>query len=101
MEVSKEKLAELKKQHFGVVAIEVAEEEQKYVAYLKRPNTEALSNFNKIGKTNEMLAMTTLVNECWLEGDSIIKADGFLMAAVGGEFLKGFNQNRNTTTIKN
>jgi hypothetical protein len=99
MEISKEKTAELKKQHRVVTAIEVEDNGEKFCCYLKRPSADTLSVVNKLSKTDEVRAASTLVNQCWIEGDSIIREDGILMLAVAAEF--GKSNTARAITLKN
>jgi hypothetical protein len=97
--ISKEKVEELKKQHRVVAAIEVEDNGETFHCYLKRPSAETLAIVNKLSKTDEIRAAKTLVEQCWIEGDSIIREDGILMLAVAAEF--GKSNTARATIIKN
>lgn len=100
MKADKTRLEELKKQHRKVYAIEVNDDGEDFSCYLKRPNPEQLAVMNKLAKTDEVRATQTLIDQCWIEGDSVIKADGMLLMAIAGEFLKECKVN-NVTVLKN
>jgi hypothetical protein len=97
--IDKEKIEELKKQHRVVVPIEVEDGGDVFSCYLKRPTAETLSVVNKLSKTDEVRAATTLVCQSWIEGDSLIREDGVLLLAVAGEF--GKSNKARAITIKN
>jgi hypothetical protein len=97
--ISKEKTEELKKQHRVVVAIEVEDNGETFSCYLKRPSAETLSIVNKLSKTDEVKAAQMLIQQCWIEGDSLIREDGILMLSVAAEF--GQTNQAKATVIKN
>jgi hypothetical protein len=97
--VDKETLERLKKQHRVVVPVEVEDNGEVFCCYLKRPSVETLSMTTKLAKSDEMKAVAAMINQCWIEGDSIIREDGMLLLAVGTEF--GQAQKVRASVIKN
>ncbi|MDR2964032.1 MAG: hypothetical protein LBU90_10440 [Bacteroidales bacterium] len=84
--IDSEKLAELRKAHRVVTAIEVEDNGETLCCYLKRPSVETQTIVNKLAKTDDMKALSVMISNCWLEGDSVIKDDPILLAAVGNQF---------------
>jgi hypothetical protein len=78
------------------VKIQVELDGEKYQCELRRPSVETLSVVNKMQKSDEVRAASTLIAQCWVGGDDEIKQDGLLMIAVAAEFGK---QNQPKTTI--
>jgi hypothetical protein len=97
--VDKETLERLKKQHRVVVPVEVEDGGEIFCCYLKRPSVETLSVTAKLAKSDEMKAVAAMINQCWIEGDSIIKEDGVLLLAAGTVF--GQEQKARANVIKN
>jgi hypothetical protein len=97
--VDKETVERLRKQHRVVVPIEVEDGGEVFSCYLKRPTVETLTIVSKLAKSDEVKAVSTLIGQCWLEGDSVIRDDAVLLLAVGGKFSEA-NQAR-ASIVKN
>lgn len=71
-----------KAKHRGLACIEVEDCGEKFRAYFKRPDMKTLSLFAKMAKQDEILAMNTLFDECYLGGDEIVKEDAVIKMSV-------------------
>lgn len=86
MELSEEKISELKKKHGAIFLVEV----EGHKAILKKPNRKVLQMANRHQQDSIRMAEIILEN-CWIEGDHEIKDDDdlFLAAAqVLGEMIE-------------
>lgn len=68
---TKEQIAAWKKQYGGVFLIEVGDK----AAYLRKPNRKDLGHASTVGKKDPMKFNESILNNCWLSGDSEIKTD--------------------------
>lgn len=94
-EVSNEQIAEWKKLHKQIHAIEVGG----HVGYVKRPGRLEMSQASVLGANDPIAFNENLLGSCWLGGSDAIKTDDELFLGAGtvlGEIVHVA-----TATIKN
>ena len=79
-----QKIAEWKEAYGDVYRVEV----DGHVAYLKKPTRKALGAAAVIGKTDPMKYNEVLLNNCWIEGDEVIKKDDALFLGVSAQLAE-------------
>lgn len=84
MTVSKQQIAEWKKQHGDVFLIEVDGK----AAYLRSPDRKTLSAAMTLGQKDPIKFNETIINNCWLGGDEEIRTDDSYFLAAGGQIDK-------------
>ena len=67
------------------IEITVRDGEQEYHCKVRRPDVATLSRVNKLSKADEVLAAQELVKNCWVEGDTEIQNDAYMMLAAAGQ----------------
>lgn len=79
-----QKVVEWKDRYGDVFQVEV----DGHVAYLKKPDRRALGAASVIGKTDPIKYNEVLLNNCWLEGDEVIKKDDALFLGVSAQLAE-------------
>lgn len=97
--VSEEQIASWKKEHRKVHAIEVEDGDELYIGYFHRPSMETMSAVNKLAKADEVKSTTTMFDNCWLGGDTVMKTDTLVRMAAIKQLGEMFN--RVVGTLKN
>ena len=78
---SKEQITNWKKKHGEVYEITVGDK----VCYLHKPTRQVLSLAMSKAQTNPLAFGETIVNNCWLGGDEIIKTDDSYFLGLSGK----------------
>jgi len=81
------------------IEITIKDGEQTYSCKLRRPDVATLSRANKLAKVDEVLAAQELLKGCWVEGDSEIQEDAYLLMAAVAQM--GALQSDISAEIKN
>lgn len=79
-----QKIQEWKAKHGDVYRVEV----DGHIAYLKKPSRKALGAAAVIGKQDPMKYNEVLLNNCWIEGDEVIKTDDALFLGVSAQLAE-------------
>lgn len=79
-----QKIEEWKKKYGDVFKVEV----DGHVAYLKKPSRKALGAAAVIGKSDIIKYNEVLLNNCWIEGDEVIKEDDSLFLGVSAQLAE-------------
>lgn len=97
--VGEEQIAAWKKEHRKVHAIEVEDGDELYIGYFHRPSMETMSAVNKLAKADEVKSTTTMFDNCWLGGETVMKTDTLVRMAAIKQLGEMFN--RVVGTLKN
>ncbi len=97
--VTEEKIAQWKKQHRKVYAVEVPDPDtgETFVGYFRHPDMETMSN--KIAKADEVKSTVVMFDRSWLGGDETMKDDALVRIAATAQVDKIFK--RYAGTLKN
>ncbi|MEG2067705.1 MAG: hypothetical protein RRZ65_08725 [Tannerellaceae bacterium] len=79
-----QKIEEWKAKYGDVYKVEV----DGHSGYLKKPSRKALGAAAVIGKSDPMKYNETLLANCWIEGDEIIKTDDSLFLGVSAQLAE-------------
>lgn len=79
-----QKISEWKEKYGDVYQVEV----DGHVAYLKKPNRKALGAAAVVGKSDPMKYNEILLNNCWIEGDELIKTEDALFLGVSAQLAE-------------
>ncbi len=79
-----QKIQEWKEKYGDVYRVDV----DGHTAYLKKPSRKALGAAAVIGKSDPMKYNEFLLNNCWLEGDEVIKTDDALFLGVSAQLAE-------------
>lgn len=78
MEFTQQKISEYKSQYKDLYLIKVED----YSCLLKKPSRKILSYASSIGTKDPIKFNELLLNNCWVDGDEVIKTDDELFLAV-------------------
>lgn len=93
-------IEQLKQKHGRIYIIEVTDTDNTtYVGYFKRPPMETLSVITRLNKTDEVKAMSVLMEACFVAGADQIKTDTTLFLGAASKLGTIISAAR--TVIKN
>ncbi len=84
-EQTADQIEALKANHGKIIAITVSDGDDEHICYCKRPSFETMSAMAKLGKTDEVQAARTLLDNCWIAGSTEIRKDAILSLTVSNQ----------------